>query len=438
MLLEKIAKEKLTINIHHVGGIGGYGPAEALNKLRDVKWFVYDADKDSLKASNNLNASNFKLINRCIGLNNKTINFYVTAALSASSIFESSPNASNYVFTNNAGSYINWKDNTQAVKTFKVRTRSLDSLLSQKIIPGVDFISIDAQGSEKNILEGANKSLATTVLGVVTETDFSELYKRQPLFYDIHKFLHKHDFYLSQIFNNQFWNVSPVKVETKGRGFLAVSESLFLRDFERFLNKKITNTKSTELIEEKIIQSLKLAAICVVFDQLDFALQILSFLRKNHLVNLKKLAKTSGVFYIKMLNDLDTEAIIIENDDIKYKKLIPFDGDNTNYYSFITTSDKALILLKYLSLSIKSLIYSKKQYFTNMSNVYSKYALDDLARLHDERVFRYYIFCPVSPYPKNFIDRLLKLFFRFKYTGLFRMVRTNNFNGSYKDLEKTY
>jgi FkbM family methyltransferase len=60
-------------------------------------------------------------------------------------------------------------------------------------IDDVDFIKIDAQGSELNIFKNAAKILDRAVL-IQTEVNFLEVYKGQPMFSDIDAFLRKHGY----------------------------------------------------------------------------------------------------------------------------------------------------------------------------------------------------------------------------------------------------
>jgi FkbM family methyltransferase len=53
-----------------------------------------------------------------------------------------------------------------------VPIRRLDSLLAERVIPMADYIKIDAEGFEKDVLLGAHELLGAGVLGLQTETNF--------------------------------------------------------------------------------------------------------------------------------------------------------------------------------------------------------------------------------------------------------------------------
>jgi FkbM family methyltransferase len=71
----------------------------------------------------------------------------------------------------------------------RVRVRRLDTLLAEDKIPKADFLKIDVEGFEKEVLLGAS-TLLNSVLGVETETNFnvSPTY-RQSHFCEIHEVL---------------------------------------------------------------------------------------------------------------------------------------------------------------------------------------------------------------------------------------------------------
>ena len=69
---------------------------------------------------------------------------------------------------------------------------------NKKNITEVDFIKIDTQGSELDILEGSLDFLSRTV-GIEVEMEFVEVYKGQPLFDEVNSFLTRNGFNLFDI-----------------------------------------------------------------------------------------------------------------------------------------------------------------------------------------------------------------------------------------------
>jgi FkbM family methyltransferase len=62
------------------------------------------------------------------------------------------------------------KNATEQVRTVPIRR--LDSLLAEGLIPKADFVKIDVEGFEKDVLVGATELLRAGVLGLETETNF--------------------------------------------------------------------------------------------------------------------------------------------------------------------------------------------------------------------------------------------------------------------------
>jgi len=79
---------------------------------------------------------------------------------------------------------------TTVLKEHQVQTHRLDEITE---INRADFIKMDIQGSELNVLENAINVLKTSVI-VQVEVEFVEMYKGQPLFADVDSFLRSQGF----------------------------------------------------------------------------------------------------------------------------------------------------------------------------------------------------------------------------------------------------
>lgn len=92
--------------------------------------------------------------------------------------------------TNLLSKFGNLAEVTTEVAQHEVETRRIDDIPE---IGDVDFIKIDVQGAELKVLQNATKALGNTLV-VQTEVEFLELYRGQPLFADVDRFLRQQGF----------------------------------------------------------------------------------------------------------------------------------------------------------------------------------------------------------------------------------------------------
>jgi hypothetical protein len=86
------------------------------------------------------------------------------------------------------------------IRTAVCPSTTLDDFIGTRGINTVDAIKLDTQGSELDILRGAEKALQHCTL-IIVEAEFNPLYEGQPLFCDIDRFLRDRGFALWR-FNN--------------------------------------------------------------------------------------------------------------------------------------------------------------------------------------------------------------------------------------------
>jgi FkbM family methyltransferase len=79
---------------------------------------------------------------------------------------------------------------TQVVRKGKMATHRLDDLPEAA---GADFLKLDVQGAEVDVMNGADKVLAEAVV-VHTEVEFVQMYKNQPLFAEVDQRLRRSGF----------------------------------------------------------------------------------------------------------------------------------------------------------------------------------------------------------------------------------------------------
>ncbi|NOR68336.1 MAG: FkbM family methyltransferase [Methylomarinum sp.] len=111
------------------------------------------------------------------------------------------------------------KDRWDIVGCVDVNVRTLDSFDLD-----AEFIKLDTQGSELDILKGAEKTIKS-VLGLQVEVSFLEIYQDQPLFGEVCEFLLSHGFEFFEFITEYRYG----RKELNRKGQLAFADALFLR-----------------------------------------------------------------------------------------------------------------------------------------------------------------------------------------------------------------
>jgi len=125
---------------------------------------------------------------------------------------------------------LEWGNDHDIVSSPAVDCLTLDDALAGHGVVA-DYLKIDTQGSELEILQGGLKSLATSVC-VELEVEFVELYSGQPLFADVDTFMRQNGFFLCDLSNT-------LHVKQRGRtqlggpkGRLISADALYFREHD--------------------------------------------------------------------------------------------------------------------------------------------------------------------------------------------------------------
>jgi FkbM family methyltransferase len=85
----------------------------------------------------------------------------------------------------------------EKIGEIEVATRVLDEFAFASVSQGMnlgEFIKLDAQGGEYEILEGAERTVRESALAIICEVEFCEIYRGQKLFSDVELFLRERGF----------------------------------------------------------------------------------------------------------------------------------------------------------------------------------------------------------------------------------------------------
>lgn len=151
----------------------------------------------------------------------------------------------------------------ESVEFSREQVDSLDNIL-QKHQVCADFLKIDTQGSELDILRGAENSLKD-IFGVELEVEFIPLYENQPLFSDIQAFMTQKGFVLYDL-RRAFWKRKEY-FDYVGKGQLIFGDTLYLKRVDDYL--KMLATISDE--KKRALKILNAITTCLIYGIFDYA-----------------------------------------------------------------------------------------------------------------------------------------------------------------------
>ena len=290
------------LTTHHVGGRAGTRTFPSMKYFeKDLVNVLYEADESSIsgiKKETHYLPSKTIILPDCLSGSAGKRKFYIYNNRYFSSLYPLKPEQTGaYSFDSQFG----WDTDPKAlsiVETLTLDTVTLDEVVKREKsenIPSPDFLSLDTQGSELEILKGGEFAIRNTVVAIATEVSFTQIYQGQPLFGEITDYLNEIGFHLAslEIFNTESSSHrSPVGL--RGKGFIQSGEALFLRKLSNY-----------DTINEKITSQLKQAFISFCFGFYDETFSI--------------------------LNDLSFEAI---------EEIVSSDPDKVNYLLFLTELKK--------------------------------------------------------------------------------------------------
>jgi len=153
--------------------------------------------------------------------------------------------------------------------SFEIDTTTLDNFCQEQGVNEIDFMQIDVQGADIDVLEGAKNILNRGTLAIQIEVEFSHLYTNQPLFADVDTFLRKHDFTLFDISTAYRLRARSPVCSSVRQGQLLWGDGIYFRDLIR--EDMDEQLKSPD-------RMLKLACIADIMNFPDYTLEILEYL----------------------------------------------------------------------------------------------------------------------------------------------------------------
>lgn len=254
------------LQLFHVGGVGGIGPASVLYGVgpEGLHQTVFEADNDQPAPASTIPTT---IIPKCIWSKEGPLTFHCMWKPLASSVFPGSKKNAK-LQRQDVKHRLIIEEMCCCIKKVQVQATTLNKLIENNEIPIPDFLSMDVQGGELDVMKGSTTAFETDLLGICTEVEFQELYEGQPLFADQDIFLRQHEFSLYEFYSVERWYPGLIM----GQGAFTVAEAVYFRDISWF-EKRYAEDKQSLL--ERLM---KLAIVTNYFGYISYGLKILDYI----------------------------------------------------------------------------------------------------------------------------------------------------------------
>lgn len=225
--LKSILEEAVpSVQVVDVGAMTeGYPRYEVLLRQRLARLIGFEPNPEEFQRLSQAAGADRKYYPYLIGRGGRQ-RFYQTAYPGCSSLYPPNDALIN-LFT----AISSEKDgNFEVLGTHEVDTFAMDNIVD---LPPVDYLKIDVQGAEFDVLAGATKVL-DHVLVIDLEVEFVPLYKDQPLFCDVQSLLRERGFVLHKLFDLAGRCFRPVVLGDNPLvpvSQLLWADAVFVRDF---------------------------------------------------------------------------------------------------------------------------------------------------------------------------------------------------------------
>ena len=117
----------------------------------------------------------------------------------------------------------------EAKNKITISTKTIDDLNCSGKLTDVDFMKIDVQGGELDVLKGGVNYLKNNLVGLESEVEFSSMYKDQSLFSELEIFVRQELGLELWDIRKTYWKYSQSHYSNPTKGRLIFGDALFLR-----------------------------------------------------------------------------------------------------------------------------------------------------------------------------------------------------------------
>lgn len=284
--------DSLLLNYHHIGGRGGKFPINIPSALRDgVRLTMYDADKDCIdEARESSFVAGFNKVSIypfCISDQNSESEFIITKQPHASSLLESNPEFYPYIRNSPKFGAMRLQEILMPHKRIMLKTKKLSTVLSSMEGNEPDFISLDTQGNEYDIMQSSKEILSNALL-INAEVSFVEMYKDQKTFPEIHNLMIGLGYMLADLKLYDPHHSCPTPVDFEGKGFLLDGEAFYIKQ---------PDLEGWDLV--KLVKYLFAAILC---EQAHLCIRVFEVIRARYHLELNM--NYSKYMYTRLVKDI--------------------------------------------------------------------------------------------------------------------------------------
>ncbi|NGX34387.1 MAG: hypothetical protein K1060chlam1_00740 [Candidatus Anoxychlamydiales bacterium] len=229
--------------------------------------------------------------------------FYLTKRPEASTLFKLNKNT--------LSSFLN-SECHEELKISKINTNSIENLLKHPF----DFIKVDAEGADLEILKGSEKFLKKSCLGIEVEVSFINRHKNAPYFSETDSYIRNLGFVLMDL-QTEKWIRKNNSFSTKTNPQLIWGNAIYVLSKENFIIKMKNLSQ-----EKRDIMFTKYLTILLIYHFHDYAIEICDYfsnekklISQNCIVDLRKIilkSMPSKVFHLfKLLLSLLIPSILL-------------------------------------------------------------------------------------------------------------------------------
>ena len=204
-----------------IGARGG-PPNNWLKLARQMNYLCFEPDPVEAEALRLVfsRSPNFRgVVSECaLGATSGSATLYLTHSRPCSSLLKPNSDLLNTCVH---------RDLFRVEQELSLQTGTLDAEL-QRLGSIGDFIKIDVQGYELEVLKGGEQAVSNSI-GCELEVSFIEIYKNQPLFAEVDQWMRARDFFLADL-ERFWWRRSAAPAEIQRRGTLAYGNAVYLKN----------------------------------------------------------------------------------------------------------------------------------------------------------------------------------------------------------------